>query len=922
MTVRAVAPSLLGRVAQLQLLDAALEEAVATGPRVVLCSGEAGAGKTALLHLFADRAADAGSTVWCPPGFGRPGAPPFWMWQQVVAPHLFIDSPSLPADRAAIAERLAERLRSISSDGPAVLVLDDLDRADGSSLATLPRVIRALGRSPVLVCCAYQSDGRHSREWIATRDTLEAAAATPLPLSGLADEDVRRLLVASGLRAPGHELLAQVLAVTGGNPLFVVELAWQLTRGRSDRSELPLPTTLRALVDHRLDALPPSVRSVLDAASIIGERFRVGDVARALALDPATCLDAVDAATRAGIVVAVSAAESEFRHTVFREFVESGLRASERTDLHRRVAQALEVAAGHPSGDDLGVLAHHWAVASAGGASAEATSWARRAADEAMRTRAYEEAERLYLVALDHATGVPELERAWLLLAGGAAALRSGHLVAAHAACASAVVSARRLPSHELLARAALTLEPMGDPAWDSDIHRWCTAALADDRHDPTTQVRLLARLSQAASYLGLAEEADRASADALQRAAHLSDVEAKVDALIARQLVRSGPDDVEELSELADQMLALGATTDRADLEMWGRLWRIDTHWYAGRLAAIAGETAGLQGCAERTGGPYARWHLLSTRGLLALARAEFEEAQRLLGEAVDLMTRIDHPAVHGASVAFGLLLGHHRGYTSELLDATAWDFSTDVRWDLFSRLARAFVLVDNGQPDEAAALYKRCGDPDEWSLTRAGLVGLAVAARVATGIGALDDVATLRERLAPYRGRFVAAGGGGSTFLGPVDLALGRCSASLGDAHAARDEFDAAGRMCRAVGAPGFEVEADAELAAFHARTGDNAAAALVARRALPMARTLGMTPWAERLASLAGANAIMGPLTARERQIASLVAAGLSNRAIADRLVISERTAQNHVQHILGKLGFANRAQIAAWASRQSP
>ena len=47
--------------------------------------------------------------------------------------------------------------------------------------------------------------------------------------------------------------------------------------------------------------------------------------------------------------------------------------------------------------------------------------------------------------------------------------------------------------------------------------------------------------------------------------------------------------------------------------------------------------------------------------------------------------------------------------------------------------------------------------------------------------------------------------------------------------------------------------------------------------------------------------------------------MVADGLSNRAIADRLVISERTAQNHVQHILSKLGFTNRAQIAAWAIR---
>ena len=58
---------------------------------------------------------------------------------------------------------------------------------------------------------------------------------------------------------------------------------------------------------------------------------------------------------------------------------------------------------------------------------------------------------------------------------------------------------------------------------------------------------------------------------------------------------------------------------------------------------------------------------------------------------------------------------------------------------------------------------------------------------------------------------------------------------------------------------------------------------------------------------------------PLSPREQQIAALVADGLSNREIAAQLVISERTAQNHVQHILGKLGFANRAQIAAWTER---
>jgi DNA-binding CsgD family transcriptional regulator len=57
----------------------------------------------------------------------------------------------------------------------------------------------------------------------------------------------------------------------------------------------------------------------------------------------------------------------------------------------------------------------------------------------------------------------------------------------------------------------------------------------------------------------------------------------------------------------------------------------------------------------------------------------------------------------------------------------------------------------------------------------------------------------------------------------------------------------------------------------------------------------------------------------LSRREHEVAGLVAEGLTNRQIAERLFISERTAQNHVQHILTKLGFATRSQIAAWMSR---
>jgi DNA-binding CsgD family transcriptional regulator len=261
-------------------------------------------------------------------------------------------------------------------------------------------------------------------------------------------------------------------------------------------------------------------------------------------------------------------------------------------------------------------------------------------------------------------------------------------------------------------------------------------------------------------------------------------------------------------------------------------------------------------------------------------------------------------------------MVIDHHRGPREALLRAEAWRFGTDARWDLFARLCRAFVLVGAGRLGEAAALYQRCGRPESWQAPRAAELLLhTVAARVAAGLGATDDVRLLRARLEPRRGRYVVGGAGGTNFLGPVELVLGVCAAALGDWDAAVADLRAAGARCRTIGAPSFAVEAACLLGETYERSGSPAQARAVAREALGLARTLGMTPWAERLERLATPD---DPLSAREQEVARLVAAGLSNREIAATLVISERTAQNHVQHILTKLGFANRAQVAAWAA----
>jgi DNA-binding NarL/FixJ family response regulator len=124
---------------------------------------------------------------------------------------------------------------------------------------------------------------------------------------------------------------------------------------------------------------------------------------------------------------------------------------------------------------------------------------------------------------------------------------------------------------------------------------------------------------------------------------------------------------------------------------------------------------------------------------------------------------------------------------------------------------------------------------------------------------------------------------------------------------------------------GAPGFVAEAEYYLAAALATRngpGDHERARAAARTADRLARALGMTPYVDRtaelLAQLGGGATVLSP---READVAKLVAEGLTNRQIAERLVISERTAQNHVQHILTKLGFTTRSQIAAWSVRRN-
>jgi DNA-binding CsgD family transcriptional regulator len=196
-----------------------------------------------------------------------------------------------------------------------------------------------------------------------------------------------------------------------------------------------------------------------------------------------------------------------------------------------------------------------------------------------------------------------------------------------------------------------------------------------------------------------------------------------------------------------------------------------------------------------------------------------------------------------------------------------------------------------------------------------------LAIAGELAAAYDALDVVGSCYRELLPFAEVYQASTYG---YRGTFARSLGVLAAALGDRAAAVRHLEAAAEMERRVGARGELAIVRLALAEVLYGGGDVERATDLARQALRTAHRLGLAPTVAAasalLATLGGvAPDVVASLTAREREVASLIAEGRSNRAIADRLGVSERTVETHVRNVMTKLGLANRTQIAAWTLR---
>jgi len=914
-------------------------------PGLMLCGGEPGVGKTRLAKEAEYLALGRGMSV----AWGRCAetaeAPPYWPWRQVlrvaarlpgaadvaVRRQLTSDLAIIAPEAFGTASRDAEpvsfepRFRIFDAvsrflhdvgHGGLLVILDDLHWADAASLLLLGHLARDLRGSQLVVLATYRDSEPRLRPALA--DLIREPRTSRLTLAGLSLDGVRRLLTATLGVPPPIEAVERIHRVSGGNPFFVDELA--RTAGTA------MPVTVRAAIRRRMSQLSTACQEMLRVAAVVGPVFSPEVVAAVLQRPLVACLEATAEAVDAGLLWP----DHRFRHALIRDAIEAELPPVERSRLHAASAQVLE----ERSPDaHLYDLAHHWAAVAQEGARARAAHWSQRAADEAMARFAYEEAARLYRQALEHgAATITDYSRFDLLLALGTAYARASALPDARAAVRAAAAQARQLGRPDLLAEAALVLEPVAVADWDATVRGLTREALGGLDPAPTPlRARLLARLAECGMYLDEQEDATEAGEQALGLARELDETTALVAALRAKHMVRSDPTGAAEREALGVELLALGERLGNPATTLTARSWLFDARCARGELQAAAAELENIRWCAGQVGGPLARWHLLRYEAVLAQARGEFGAARRYADAAFEVVAPLRHPTAFPVWMALRVTIDHHCGpdvdadYVRACRDDSGpgGPATPGHAYRIMDYLGPAFVLQEAGYLDEAAAKFHALGPVNGWRTPPFHrLIIYAFGTIVAIRAEATEAVAALRDILRAHRGLHAVSGNGVEHYCGPVELYLGMAASYLGEWDTAIDDLSDAEARCRAAGAAGHLVEARYELASalLHRKApGDEARAQQFVDIALLVADATGMVPFQTALRRLVARWADAAtPLTAREREVARCVARGLTNRRIAAELVLSERTAQNHVQHILTKLGFANRSQIAVWAA----
>ena len=904
---------LVGRERELAALDGCLARVAGGESAVLLVVGEAGIGKTSLLHRLRRSAGTRFDVVT-----GRATE-----LERDVPLALFDGTGLLPAtppdDRADLARSVSSAVLDRGRRTPVVILLDDVHWADIASLEVAQALLSKPPRSPHLLALFLRPGP--VVDVLARTARSAGRAVEHLDVGPLDRDSAQRLAGRSGAN---HPHVDRLVTQSGGNPLLLTELSRAAaTRARPtgtpDQPELP--GVVVASVEGELDQLGPAARELVSCGALLGDPFDL-ELARAVSgLSRDETGPAVDELVAVRLLRPTNTlSRLEFRHPVIRTAVNGAVSLTGRLDRHARAARVLTEA-----GAPTPAVAHHLVhVAAPGDAAAAATL---RAAAAAVRTRAPSVAADWYLAAnrCAPATSIEAFADLTDVL------LQSGRVEEALASADDGLAHAGGDPAERLrldLLAARVERVVGRHEASARRLHRALRADLPD-----SMRLDLLVGLASSAFDQGDFGEAARIVAEAAQvvGASGGRPVARAAVAAFAAMVARIAGD-VTESEHRGDEAMALVAAARddelAADAELlilvpWGlvQLDRLDDALLAGRRGAGAARAAGNEVVAVILALPEAL--VLGLAGRLAEAIAASE---RTLLEA--RLTHVDQALQLALWLHAWLLVEGDRldeGLAAATESVRIAEGLEDSVMVTAARSVLGSSLIVAGRPDEGVPLLAaHDGEPTwicRWSprlvegyLALDDVPGAVAAARRAVE---LDTVLGLRgTSTAVHRSLALVA-----LHRGELDVALAEADAALVAARALgmrHDESQALVLSARArrdadPGRAAVDLDEAYRLAT---RLGQSRTARQAARELRRLGRRIGSG--GRRAAEATG----VGSLTVREREIADLVAAGHTNWEIAARLYLSDKTVEAHLSRAFAKLGVRSRAAVAAAVASSVP
>ncbi|MDL4813307.1 BTAD domain-containing putative transcriptional regulator [Actinomadura opuntiae] len=782
-------PAFLGRDEELAALTGLAAEG---GVRVALVTGEAGLGKTALLTRLADVLEQQGRLVVtgrCPES---ESAPPAWAWTEALtaldrhvpapaeaAPLLRDASAGDPGDTTAGRFRLHRAVWAWLNDAarrrPLAVMLDDLHWADAETLALLAALS---GDAPLLVVAAFRADEAGTR-LTETLAVLARRSPLRLPLSGLPEPAVARLIAAEcgdGVDAATVSALAER---TGGNPFYVRESARLLSGEGALVATSQVPEGVRDVLRRRLARLPEPAVAVLRLAALAGREADMDALVLAADAGEDAVLDALDAGLVAGLLTERDPGRVRFAHALVRETMVADLSALRRTRMHARLGAALERLAP----DDAPALAYHFHRAASAATAAKAVEYAVRAADLAERRYAHETAVELLTQALESFERLPgrdAADRVDLLGRLLRAQARAGAVQDARATRRRAVDLAEEAGRDDLLLAAFTAwtepapwqLRPYG--VVDGHLVGLLSRLLERDGLAPDVRCRLLD--AYAAELTGTGDARGRAAAEeAVEIARSLGDPKLRVLTLFT--LAREHDDrKTDRLAAHARELRALGTEHDMPAALWSGTFNLAAAAVWEERPAEVRARIAEAADLARRYRMPEAGVVCEVAEAALALTEARPDDAERHYAAATRAMA--DQGSLHTtgfaliARAALAVSRGTLAGFADEA--GTLAPEMTPLAADV---LAAAHAAA--GRFDEARRLHASAPpiQPDYFFTMFCTFRAMTVVA-----LGDERGAAELYEALLPYRDGPPAGLESLAVALPPPARTLGRLARLVG--------------------------------------------------------------------------------------------------------------------------------------------